>query len=1087
MNAPSMSAGDHAIPNDTDRRRSDRRAAPVPAAQHRAILDSLGDAALVATDADGDVTDWDDAASRLFGWSAEEMRGVPVDLLYVPEDRAAGRAQVETDGALRGGRDQSEAWHVRKDGSRFWGSCETMPMRDGAGAPGGVLRLIRDQTQHRPASDAQRADAEFLQGVLASSADCIKVLDLDARLAWMSEAGQRIMEVSDFNAVRGYCWPDFWHGADNVAARKAVAAARAGGSGRFQGFAPTFAGAPRWWDVQVTPILGPDGRPERLLSVSRDITAAKQAELRQAALIELGDRLRAVDTPDSIAEAASRIAGETLAVAQTAFAMVSGDGGTATVLRPWRREPGAAPSGSVHLVAEFGSFADALGRGEAVVVNDAAAVAATRARLDGIARYQAAAFVKIPLLEGGRLAGVMLASDDRPRPWTAEEVAFLRSVADRAWAAWKQAEAEARLRALNQTLAEQVEARTQERDRIWQVSQDLLGVTDASGRVLSLNPAWSQALGWPTDWFLGRTIEWVCHPDDVTRSVAERDWLAAGQTTITFENRLRCRDGRYRVLSWTAVPVDGLHYCVGRDVTGDRDRERALRDSRDFTRLALSATGGVGVWTYTVAEDRFRCDAAIAALYGLDQAQAEAGIKREEFLANVHPDDLPRLRATMAGGLVQAGDRELEYRIRHPDGSVRWVLSRGHTYFEGGKPVRRTGVGIELTSQRQLEEQLRQSQKMEAVGQLTGGLAHDFNNLLTAITGSLELLKTRVGQGRLDQIERYVGTAQAAASRAAALTHRLLAFSRRQTLEPKPTDVNRLVTGMEELIRRTAGPEIEVSVRCARELWTALVDPNQLENALLNLCINARDAMPAGGRLLVETSNRVFDGVAAQERELSPGHYLSLRVTDTGTGMAPEVIAKAFEPFFTTKPLGQGTGLGLSMIYGFARQSGGQVRIRSELGRGSAVALYLPRHHGPADLPHEPAGFGEAPRAERGQTVLVVDDEPAIRTLVTEVLEDLGYAAIEAADGASALSVLQSDTRVDLLITDIGLTGGMNGRQVADRARQARPRMPVLFITGYAWSKFDADEDLPPATQVLGKPFSMDALATRVRDVLQQR
>ncbi len=382
------------------------------------------------------------------------------------------------------------------------------------------------------------------------------------------------------------------------------------------------------------------------------------------------------------------------------------------------------------------------------------------------------------------------------------------------------------------------------------------------------------------------------------------------------------------------------------------------------------------------------------------------------------------------------------------------------------------------------EEALRQSQKMEAVGQLTGGLAHDFNNLLTGISGSLQLMQTRLSQGRVNELDRYITAADGAARRAASLTHRLLAFSRRQTLDPKPTKINRLIAGLEELIRRTVGPGIQVEVVGAAGLWTALVDRNQLENALLNLCINARDAMPEGGRITIETANKWLDERAARERELSPGQYISLCVTDTGTGMTPEVIKRAFDPFFTTKPLGQGTGLGLSMIYGFARQSGGQVRIYSEVGKGTTMCLYLPRHQGrdeDAQIAHE---WEVAPRATEGQTVLVVDDEPTVRMLVSEVLQELGYTAIEVADGSTGLQVLRSDQRIDLLITDVGLPGGINGRQVADGAREVRPDLKVLFITGYAENAVVGNGHLEPGMQVLAKPFPMEALATRIRDLM---
>ncbi len=382
------------------------------------------------------------------------------------------------------------------------------------------------------------------------------------------------------------------------------------------------------------------------------------------------------------------------------------------------------------------------------------------------------------------------------------------------------------------------------------------------------------------------------------------------------------------------------------------------------------------------------------------------------------------------------------------------------------------------------EANLRQAQKMEAVGQLTAGIAHDFNNLLTGIMGSLELLQARAAQGRLSEANPYINAAQGAAKRAAALTHRLLAFSRQQTLDPKPVNVNRLVAGIEELVRRTVGPAIMVEVVAAGGLWTTLVDPGQLESALLNLCINARDAMPDGGRLTIETGNRWLDERAAPERGLLPGQYVSLSVSDNGTGMTPEVVARAFDPFFTTKPIGMGTGLGLSMIYGFARQSQGQVRIYSEVGHGTVVCLYLPRHLDKAEEAESAPDWAEAPRARQGETVLVVDDEPTVRMLVTEVLEDLGYTAIEAADGAAGLKVLQSDVRIDLLVTDVGLPGGMNGRQVADAARGARPKLKVLFITGYAENAVLSHGHLDAGMHVLTKPFAMEALASRIKNLI---
>jgi PAS domain S-box-containing protein len=393
--------------------------------------------------------------------------------------------------------------------------------------------------------------------------------------------------------------------------------------------------------------------------------------------------------------------------------------------------------------------------------------------------------------------------------------------------------------------------------------------------------------------------------------------------------------------------------------------------------------------------------------------------------------------------------------------------------------------GRDLTEQRQAEEALRQSQKMDAIGQLTGGIAHDFNNLLAAVMGSLELMQSRIARGRVNEIHRYVATAQEAVKRAAALTHRLLAFSRRQTLSPTLTDLNHLVKSIEDLIRRTIGPQIKLEVIAAGSLWMTQVDQNQLENALLNLCINARDAMPDGGRVTVETANFLVDERLASESDMSPGQYVALSVSDTGSGMTPEVMSRAFDPFFTTKPMGAGTGLGLSMIYGFAKQSGGQVRIYSEAGHGATVCIYFPRIVSEGELARVTAELVAAPRATPGEAVLVVDDEELVRLLMIDVLEDLGYSSLEAGDAHSALKTLRSNARVDLLVTDVGLPGGMNGCQLAEAARTLRPDLKILFITGYAENAVIGDGNLESGMQILIKPFAMEALGAKVSDMIR--
>ncbi|MBZ6411620.1 MAG: response regulator [Methylobacterium sp.] len=621
---------------------------------------------------------------------------------------------------------------------------------------------------------------------------------------------------------------------------------------------------------------------------------------------------------------------------------------------------------------------------------------------------------------------------------------------------------------------------------------------------------WDQARPIIEDAFAGRSRRFVDLPWklDTDRGEADTWWTFSYSRVLDGEGRVA---GLFILTNETTAQVTATRRL--------RESEALARQNIERVQLALSAGAIIGTWFWDLPTDRFTVDEAFARSFGLDPVLGREGLSLEQVIETVHPDDRAGLIAAIDAVVIRGGAYAHQYRTRRADGHYYWLEANGRVdHAPDGTPLSFPGVLIDVNERRAVaaerdrattmlraltetleqrvaaqtaelmraEEALRQSQKMEAVGQLTGGLAHDFNNLLAGISGSLELMQTRLQQGRFKDVERYMAAAQGAAKRAAALTHRLLAFSRRQTLDPRPTDVNRLVAGMEELIRRTVGPAIEIAVSGPADLWTVLVDPPQLENALLNLCINARDAMPDGGRIGIETGHLSLDEAAARAHEMPPGDYLSLAVADTGTGMAPEVVRRAFDPFFTTKPIGQGTGLGLSMIYGFTQQSGGQVRIASEVGRGTAVTLLLPRHHGASEAEAVRAPRREAPRAERGETVLIVDDEPTVRMLVTEVLEDLGYTAIEAADGAAGLRVLQSDARIDLLVTDVGLPGGMNGRQMADAGRALRPGLKVLFITGYAENAALGTGQLEPGTAVLTKPFVVEALALRIRRMIEQ-
>jgi len=384
------------------------------------------------------------------------------------------------------------------------------------------------------------------------------------------------------------------------------------------------------------------------------------------------------------------------------------------------------------------------------------------------------------------------------------------------------------------------------------------------------------------------------------------------------------------------------------------------------------------------------------------------------------------------------------------------------------------------------EEVLRQSQKMEAVGQLTGGVAHDFNNLLQVIIGNLDTIDRNLPEGSV-RLRRAANHALKGARRAASLTQRLLAFSRRQPLDPKPANVNALVTGLSELVHRTLGETVAVETVLAAGLWQVEVDPNELEAAILNLAVNARDAMPEGGRLTIETANTHIDeAYASNYAEVAPGQYVAISVSDTGKGMDEATVARAFEPFFTTKPVGRGTGLGLSQVYGFVKQSGGHVKIYSEVGQGTTVKIYLPRLDA-ANLTEDDVAIDAlAPDAEGEETILVVEDDDDVRTYSVDILRDLGYRVIEAHDGPSALRLLERQTRVDLLFTDVVLPSGMTGAQVAEQARTLRPDLKVLFTTGYARNAIIHQGRLDKGVKLITKPFASNDLAAKVRDVLDE-
>jgi PAS domain S-box-containing protein len=447
----------------------------------------------------------------------------------------------------------------------------------------------------------------------------------------------------------------------------------------------------------------------------------------------------------------------------------------------------------------------------------------------------------------------------------------------------------------------------------------------------------------------------------------------------------------------------------------------------------------------------------------------------------VHPDDQPLARERTRMMLEGHGGAPLaELRMVRLDGRVITAEVQALALRHEGK-VHIMATGRDVTAQREAEAQLHQAQKMEAVGQLTGGVAHDFNNLLTVVIGNLDLATERV-DGTLRPV---LESALQAAERGAALVHRLLAFSRRQALSPQQIDVNGLVAGAEELLRRTLGDDIEIEMKLRSGIWSAFADKTQVENALLNLAINARDAMPAGGKLTIETANVHLDeDYALRNLEVVPGDYILVAVSDTGVGMSQETLERAFEPFFTTKETGKGTGLGLSMIYGFAKQSRGHVKIYSEVAHGTTVRVYLPR------LVQEAAratmdGVAELQIPRGGETILVVEDDADVRDFVERQLQDLGYAVLSAPDGPAARKILETDLPIDLLFTDVVMPGGVTGRKLAEEAKQRRPGLRTLFTSGYTENSIIHQGRLDPGVHLLSKPYKRQDLALKLREVLE--
>ncbi len=636
--------------------------------------------------------------------------------------------------------------------------------------------------------------------------------------------------------------------------------------------------------------------------------------------------------------------------------------------------------------------------------------------------------------------------------------------------------AEQKLRELNQDLEASIEQRTAERDRMWRASRDLLCVARTDGTLLSVNPAWERILGWSEEDLVGRVAAEIKHPDDEERTQAGLAQLAAGMPIDGFEDRYRHRDGFWRWISWSIEPAGELIYCAGRDVTAEKERAKELADleaarrEADALYRAYFENTAEALFVVSVLEDGgFAIEdlnPAHQSSIGLPLAQVQ-GKRIDSVLPTTLAEPvIEHYRAALASDGVHQYREFFELHGRRTFWDTVLVPVRD----ERGTIVRLIGSSRDLTNQIAAEEQLRQSQKMEAMGQLTGGVAHDFNNLLTPIIGALDMLQRKGLGGEREQ--RLIEGAAQSAERAKTLVQRLLAFARRQPLQPTPVDVGQLVQGMADLIVSTIGPQIKVTVEVGDDLPPARADPNQLEMALLNLAVNARDAMPDGGRLRI-TADVATVGPNHQSG-LQPGRYLHLSIADNGIGMDEATRARAIEPFFSTKGIGRGTGLGLSMVHGLALQLGGALTIRSTPRVGTNIELWLPESER-AQLVAAAAPQVSVPRGQ--DKVLLVDDEDLVRASTSDMLNDLGYAVQEACSAEEALQLLADGYEPEVIVTD-HLMPGMSGADLAREVREVHPQAKVLLISGYADVEGIA-VDLPRLT----KPFRIKDLAQSLSEL----
>jgi PAS domain S-box-containing protein len=636
------------------------------------------------------------------------------------------------------------------------------------------------------------------------------------------------------------------------------------------------------------------------------------------------------------------------------------------------------------------------------------------------------------------------------------------------------------LRVLTERLEAEVQHHARERDRIWRVSEDLLGVSNFDGYFTSINPAWTSLLGWSEAEIKSMHVSELRHPDDAALAVAGRARLAQGVPTVRMENRFRHKDGSWRWLAWTMTADQGNIYVAGRHITNEKWAAEQLRETeRQFSLLVANVTD----YAFIMLDPRGIVSSWNAGAERIKGYAAEEIIGRH--FSRFYPEEdrakgMPERALAVA---IEAGRFEAEAQRMRKDGSRFWahvVIDPIHD--DQGKLVGFAKITRDISERReaqatleQAQQQLAQSQKMEALGQLTGGVAHDFNNLLMIVSGHAQSLLRRLSNPKN---VRALEAIQTAASRGEALTRQLLTFSRRQPMNPKTVNPMQIVAAFRDVLASSARGNVDLRIEIPADIWPIAIDIPEFELALVNLVVNARDAMPNGGTIMMTAANVELAGDETPER--LAGAFVALTVADTGSGIAPDILSKVFEPFFTTKSPDKGTGLGMSQAYGFARQSGGAIAVASELGKGTQVTIYMPRSNEPAMNVATPEVADMTPG--HGEIILVVEDNPEVKAVATSMLEQLNYRTVPVATAAAALDTLKSGRAVDLVFSDVMLPGDLDGVALAAEIQRRFPAIPIVLTSGYA-KALGGRHGLP----ILRKPYQLAALAQTIRENLDRQ